>query len=161
MCLAHNAYNQSVPGTRMQIFKRERENSTGSAPKKMRKKLNGHSHLTAEKTPEGHEAVPTSADEMRRLSRLRLALKVGRASFSMQSGPWAVPGYPGTCATFLSPPLSLSFTKQKMSYDLDLAYGRRDASSGSALPHSLPSLSLGSPRLHILGHRLIKGSNNS
>lgn len=109
--------------------------------KKMKKKLNGHSHLTAEKTPEGHEAVPTSADEMRRLSRLRLALKVGRASFSMQSGPWAVPGYPGTCATFLSPPLSLSFTKQKMSYDLDLAYGRRDASSGSALPHSLPFLS--------------------
>lgn len=127
----------------------------------MRKKLNGHSHLTAEKTPEGHEAVPTSADEMRRLSRLRLALKVGRASFSMQSGPWAVPGYPGTCATVLSSaPLSLSFTKQKMSYDLDLAYGRRDASSGSALPHPLPSLSLGSARLHILGHRLIKGSNN-
>lgn len=146
MCLARNAYNQSVPGTRMQIFKRERENSTGSAPKKMRKKLNGHSHLTAEKTPEGHEAVPTSADEMRRLSRLRLALKVGRASFSMQSGPWAVPGYPGICATF---PLSHSFTKQKMSYDLDLAYGRRDASSGSALPHSLPSffLSLSLPRL--------------
>lgn len=146
MCLSSNAYNQSVPGTRMQIFKRERENSTGSAPKKMRKKLNGHSHLTAEKTPEGHEAVPTSADEMRRLSRLRLALKVGRASFSMQSGPWAVPGYPGICATF---PLSHSFTKQKMSYDLDLAYGRRDASSGSALPHSLPSffLSLSLPRL--------------
>lgn len=121
----------------------ERENSTSSAPKKMKKKLDGHSHLTAEKTPEGHEAVPTSADEMRRLSRLRLALKVGRASFSMQSGPWAVPGYRGTCATFLSSaPLSLSFTKQKMSYDLDLAYGRRDASSGSALPHSLPSLFL-------------------
>lgn len=167
MCLAHNAYNQSVPGTRMQIFKRARERILPVAHrKKMKKKLNGHSHLTAEKTPEGHEAVPTSADEMRRLSRLRLALKVGRASFSMQSGPWAVPGYPGTCATFHSPPLSLSFTKQKMSYDLDLAYGRRDASSGSALPHSLPSFflslsrALGSPRLHILGHRLIKGSNN-
>lgn len=133
----------------------------------MKKKPNGHSHLTAEKAPEGRSTTECPRDaSSSSSSRLRLALKVGRASFSMQSGPWAVPGYPGTCATQLSPSLppspSPSFTKQKMSYDLDLAYGRRDASSGS-----VPSLSQrvssshASPRLHILGHRLIKGSTIS
>lgn len=76
------------------------------AHRKKERRLHGHSHLTAEKVPEGRRrrgegegegegeggGERGAAGEGKNPTRsLRRALKVGRVPFSMQSGPWAVP----------------------------------------------------------------------